>query len=107
MDRNPGGGGLWPVAIVVGLTSEWAAFGWHDFSHWIPDLVVGLVFIGCGVTAIARNRGTAALLIGAGLSWFLANFWADLVFVHRGLLVICSSPTQAGVAAPGSRSLPL
>jgi signal transduction histidine kinase len=78
---------LWPAGVVIGLASEWAAFGWDDFSGWIPDLVVGLVFIGCGVHAMARDRGTAVLLVAVGFIWFLANFWIDALFLHRGLLV--------------------
>lgn len=78
---------LWPAGVVFGLASEWAAFGWDDFSRWIPDLIVGLVFIGCGVQAMARDRGTAVLLAAVGLTWFLANFWIDALFLHRGLLV--------------------
>ena len=34
-----------------------------------------------------RNRGTAVLLAATGFTWFLANFWTDALFVHRGLLV--------------------
>ena len=78
---------LWPAGVVIGLASEWAAFGWDDLSGWIPDLVVGVVFIGCGVQAMARDRGTAVLLAAVGFTWFLANFWIDAVFLHRGLLV--------------------
>jgi hypothetical protein len=43
---------LWPVGVVVGLVSERSAFGWDDFTRWIPDLVVGLVFVGCGAHAM-------------------------------------------------------
>lgn len=78
---------VWSAGVVIGLASERAAFGWDDFSGWIPDLVVGLVFIGCGVQAMARDRGTAVLLAAAGFTWFLANFWIDALFLHRGLLV--------------------
>ena len=78
---------LWPAGVVLGLASERAAFGWDDFSGWIPDLAVGLVFIGCGVQAMARGRGTAVLLVAVGFTWFLANFWIDALFIHRGLLV--------------------
>lgn len=78
---------LWPVGAVLGLASERAAYGWDSFSSWIPDLIVGLVFTGCGVHALARNRGSAILLSTTGLTWFLANLWTDALFVHRGLLV--------------------
>jgi signal transduction histidine kinase len=78
---------LWPVGVVVGLASERSAFGWEDFTRWIPDLVVGLVFVGCGAHAVSRNRGTAMLLAAVGFSWFAANFWPEASFVHRGVLV--------------------
>jgi signal transduction histidine kinase len=89
---------VWSAGVVIGLASERAAFGWDDFSGWIPDLVVGLVFIGCGVQAMARDRGTAVLLAAAGFTWFLANFWIDALFLHRGLLV------HLLVAYPGWRA---
>jgi signal transduction histidine kinase len=78
---------VWSAGVVIGLASERAAFGWDDFSGWIPDLVVGLVFIGCGVQAMTRDRGTAVLLMAVGFTWFLGNFWTDALFLHRGLLV--------------------
>jgi signal transduction histidine kinase len=88
---------VWPAGILIGLFSERAAFGWDSFARWIPDLVVGLVSIGCGVQLMTRNRGTALLLVAVGLSWFLANFWADARFLHRGVLV------ELLVAYPGWR----
>ena len=88
---------VWPAGIVVGLLSERAAFGWDSLTRWIPDLVVGLVFIGCGVHVVARSRGTAVLLMVVGLTWFLANFWAAAQFLHRGVLV------ELLVAYPGWR----
>jgi hypothetical protein len=45
------------------------------------------VFVGCGSRVWSRDRGTAVLLAAVGYSWFLANFVADLSFLHRGLLV--------------------
>jgi signal transduction histidine kinase len=78
---------LWSVGVVVGLASERLAFGWDDFTRWIPDLVVGLVFVGCGAHAVSRNRGTAMLLAAVGFSWFAANVWPEASFVHRGVLV--------------------
>jgi signal transduction histidine kinase len=78
---------LWTVGIVVGLASERSAFGWDELTRWIPDLVVGLVFVGCGAHAISRNRGTAMLLVAVGFSWFAANVWPEASFVHRGVLV--------------------
>lgn len=78
---------LWSAGVLIGLASEWVAFGWDDLSRWISDFVVGLVLIGCAAWAVARNRGTAALLAATGFAWFLANFWADALFVHRGVLV--------------------
>ena len=89
---------LWPVGVVVGLASERVAYGWDSFSSWLPDLVVGLVFIGCGVHALRRNRGTALLMAATAFSWFLANFWTDAVFVHRAVVV------HLLVAYPGWRA---
>jgi signal transduction histidine kinase len=82
----------------VGLASERARYGWDEFSSWIPDLIVGLVFTAGSVHARSRSRGTAALLSATGLSWFLANFWSDVAFLHRGLLI------HVLVAYPGWRA---
>jgi signal transduction histidine kinase len=78
---------LWPVGVVVGLWSERSVFGWDELTRWIPDLVVGLVFVGCGAHAVGRSRGTGVLLAAVGFSWFAANVWPEVSFVHRGGLV--------------------
>jgi signal transduction histidine kinase len=78
---------VWTAIVVFGLLSESVAFGWEDFTSWLPDLVVGLVFVWCGMHAASRNRGTAALLVAFGLLWFVANVWAPATFIHRGVLV--------------------
>jgi signal transduction histidine kinase len=78
---------LWPIGVAVGLLSERARYGWLDESFWIPDLVVGLVFIGCGAQWLVRRREAATLLAAVGFCWFLANFWSEVLFVYRGVLV--------------------
>jgi signal transduction histidine kinase len=88
---------LWSVGVVVGLASERSAFGWDDLTRWIPDLVVGLVFVGCGAHAVSQSRGTAMLLVAVGFCWFAANVWPEVSFVHRGVLV------HLVVAYPGWR----
>jgi signal transduction histidine kinase len=80
--------------------AEWIAFDWTDPAQWIPDLVVGWTFIGCGLIATARrpDNRSGALMVGAGFTWFLGNFadvdvgllaWvaAHGVYVHRGPLI--------------------
>jgi signal transduction histidine kinase len=75
------------AALILGLASEPRVYPWDSFTRWLPDLTVGLVFVGCGARVWSRDRGTAVILAGVGYSWFLANFVADLSFLHRGLLV--------------------
>jgi signal transduction histidine kinase len=78
---------LWPIGVAVGLLSERVRYGWLDESYWVPDLVVGLVFIGCAAQSLVRRRDAAMLLAAVGFCWFLANIWPDLLFIYRGVLV--------------------
>jgi signal transduction histidine kinase len=91
---------IWVAGGVVGLTAEWVGFGWSGLRNWIPDLVVGWTFIGCGLGAWARRPGsrTGPLMAATGFTWFVGNFasvgvaavaWvaAHLVYLYRGPLV--------------------
>ena len=80
---------VWPAALVLAVASESAAFAWDDPGRWLPDLAVGLTFIFCGLLAWERWNAAAvgALLAATGVSWFLGNFWAELLYLHRGPLV--------------------
>jgi signal transduction histidine kinase len=105
---------IWLAGGVLGLTAEWAGFGWGDPRHWIPDLAVGWSLIGCGLIASRRRpeSRTGPLMAATGLTWFLGNFaqvgvapvaWmaAHTVCLHRGFLVqlVVTYPT----GRPGSR----
>lgn len=80
---------VWPAAIGLAVVSESAAFSWDEPGRWVPDLLVGLAFVACGVLAWERRgaHGAGALLAATGVSWFLGNFSADLLYLHRGFLV--------------------
>jgi signal transduction histidine kinase len=91
---------LWPAGAAFGLVAEWAAFGWTNPLRWIPDLVVGWTFIGCGLIAAARRAESRSgpLMTVTGFTWFLGNFvgveagfvsWvaARGIHWHRGPLV--------------------
>jgi signal transduction histidine kinase len=80
--------------------AEWVAFGWRGPLQWIPDLVVGWTFIGCGLIAAARRRESRSgpLMAVTGFTWFLGNFvgieagfvsWIAVhgIYWHRGPLV--------------------
>jgi signal transduction histidine kinase len=96
-------------AIAVGLGAEAVRFAWDEPVLWLPDLLVGLAMVGCGLIAIwRRSSGTGVLLVGAGLTWFLGNFaalnssllaWlaAHALYLHRGVLI------HAVLAFPGWR----
>jgi len=73
------------AALALGLASEAAAFSWDQPRLWVPDLAVGLCFIATG--ALAQRRGAGVLLAATGVAWFLGNFSADLLFLHRGPLI--------------------
>jgi signal transduction histidine kinase len=98
-----------PAAVALGLYAEWAALqraplaegnSGADIALAIADLVVGLVFVGCGAIAWTRRPESrfGLLLTLAGIAWFLgtfagsgnsgyAEFGALFLTLHRGLLV--------------------
>lgn len=91
---------LGPAGIATGVAAEWARFGWHDASQWLPDLLVGWIFVACGLIASSRRpeSRSGSLLAATGLAWFVPNFAglgpgllglvaASSVFWHRGPLV--------------------
>jgi signal transduction histidine kinase len=84
--------------MVLGLASEWVGFGWDDPRGWVPDLVVGLVFVGAGVYALSRSRTTGSLLAATGFTWFFGNFGPAALYWHRGPLV------HVVVSYPGARA---
>ena len=82
---------LWPAAVALGVAAEWAAYDWGAIRFWLPDLVVGWTFLGCGLVAWSRRREsrTGLLLAATGLAWFAGNFAGSLIYLHRGPLVHC------------------
>jgi signal transduction histidine kinase len=96
------------AGVIVGVAAESVAFDWGRPRLWVPDVAVGWVFIGCGLTGRARRpeSATGFLMVATGFTWFLGNFasvglapvaWvaAHAVYLHRGPLVHCvlSFPT--------------
>lgn len=75
------------AAVALGLLAESVAFEWDDARHWVPDLIVGLLFTGGGLHAWRRNRGVGMLLVATGVAWFLGSVANDLLYLHRGPLV--------------------
>ena len=82
---------LLPAAVVLGVAAEWNTYELEEVRHWLPDLVVGWTFLGCGLVAWSRRREsrTGLLLAATGLAWFAGNFAEPLVSLHRGPLVHC------------------
>ena len=86
--RRPRAGLIVAAAgLVVGFLAERASFDWDDPRRWVPDLVVGLTFIGTGAFAVRRRPGTGWLLAATGFAWFAGNFDSGLLYLHRGPLV--------------------
>ena len=82
---------LWPAAVALGVAAEWAAYDLGAVRDWLPDLVVGWTFLGCGLVAWSRRREsrTGLLLAATGVAWFAGTFAGSLVYLHRGPLVHC------------------
>lgn len=91
---------LWPTGVLVGIAAERVAFDWTDPHRWIPDLLVGWSFIGCGLIATARQPESRSGLLMAliGFTWFVGNFAgieaglvgraaANGIYLHRGPLI--------------------
>ena len=57
---------LFPAGLVVGICTERAAFDWDDPRQWVPDLVVGLTFVGAAVVTVPRYPGSGWLLAATG-----------------------------------------
>ena len=88
------------AGLLFGLGAEWVEFGWGDPVHWVPDLLVGWMFIGGGLVASARrpDSGSGRLLAATGFAWFVGNYstlgWApaawlaaQATYLHRGVLI--------------------
>src|SRR5687768_6876865 len=88
------------AGAVVGVAAEWAADAVDDPLRWVPDLLVGWLFIACGLIAATRqpNNRSGALMVATGFTWFVGNFagvqpeflgWlaASGIYLHRGPLV--------------------
>jgi signal transduction histidine kinase len=82
------------AAGALGVAAEAVAYAWPNVRLWLPDLVVGLSLVACGIAARGR---CGALLSSAGLAWFAANFaaadaagvaWIGLhaTYLHRALI---------------------
>ena len=76
---------------MLGVAAEWNAYELEEIRHWLPDLVVGWAFLGCGLVAWSRRREsrTGPLLAATGFAWFAGSFAEPFVFLHRGPLVHC------------------
>lgn len=79
---------LWGAAAAVGLTAEGSLYAWHHAAGWIPDLLTGWVLIACGLLVWSwSSQAPGALLVAAGLAWFIPNFTPHLLYLHRAPLV--------------------
>lgn len=90
---------LWAFAGLLGLLVDLRAFGWRELRSWTPDVLVGWVFLGCGlrVRTLARDSRMPWLFAFLGLSWFGASAGEDLADLHRAVIV------HALIAYPSGR----
>lgn len=63
---------------ALGIAAEVERYAWSETQAWVPDLLVGWTLAGLGLAAaiLGRPRGSALLLVLAGLTWFTGNFFA-------------------------------
>jgi hypothetical protein len=79
---------LWPAGLLLGIAAESGAWT-DDPAGAAGDFAVGLLLIGLGLVAWQR-RGLSAvgpLMAASGFAWFLGNFAAWALYLHRGPLV--------------------
>ena len=64
------------AAVGLGVAAEWVAFDLEDPHQWVPDLLVGWIYVGCGLVAAHRRPGSRSgmLMVATGTTWFLGNF---------------------------------
>ncbi|PWU25588.1 MAG: hypothetical protein C5B48_00550 [Candidatus Rokuibacteriota bacterium] len=63
--------------VALGVVAESQGFAWGDTRSWVPDLLVGWTLAGLGIAALGHSRGAAALLVAAGIAWFVGDFHAS------------------------------
>jgi signal transduction histidine kinase len=90
---------LWPVLAAVGVGAEVVGFGVDDPGGWVPDLLTGWLFGGCGLVAWQRRPRSLVgpLLVATGGLWFVGDVSAAAVYAYRGPLL------QLTLTYPGGR----
>ncbi|WUJ70361.1 hypothetical protein OG809_35345 [Kribbella soli] len=71
---------------AFGVLTEWPAIVDGQPSAWIPDLMVGLVFLATAMLVRRTSIGTALLLGAVAVTWFAGNLTWIALFWHRGPL---------------------
>lgn len=74
------------AGVALGVASEAMAFEWDEPQRWVPDLTVGLVFIGAGLGSFRAERAVGALLAMTGSLWFLGNLVPAGLYLYLGTL---------------------
>jgi signal transduction histidine kinase len=85
---------LFAAAVALGVMAEWRLSRWGAPRSWIPDLLTGWTFLGCGFVAWTRRPESRAgpLFTAAGAAWFLPNLAAGgwlgehALYLHRAPL---------------------
>ena len=80
---------LWPVFAAAGVAAEAIAFGLHEPTKWVPDLVTGWTLAGCGLVGWeGRPRSLVGpLLVATGGLWFVGDVSPAAVYAYRGPLL--------------------
>lgn len=81
--------GLLVGAVGLAVAAEGVSYEAGDLALVVADAVVGLVLVSCGVVAWGRRGESRVgpLMVLSGYTWFAGNFWAQLLYLHRGPLV--------------------
>jgi signal transduction histidine kinase len=75
------------AGVTLGLTSERYAYDVRQMVFWLPDLIVGLAWVGCGVLCWRRSPAVGGLALAVAATWFAAPFIPAARFWHRGPLI--------------------
>ena len=98
---------LFAVVCAAALGAAFSRWAVSDVEGWLPDLAVGLAFIGAGFWIGRRaHGGRQGLLVGlVGVAWLASNVVPVPVLLYRGVLVHAALAMPRGRVGGMSRRL--
>jgi signal transduction histidine kinase len=85
------------------VASEFAAFRIDQADVSVPDLIVGLVWLGVGVGLWDRSRPAGVLSLGVAMTWFVGSLVPGAAAWHRAVLLglLLAAPGWLPRSRPG------